>query len=373
MKTFLANLGTQLYDNNCRAIDMKSSLHILVLGNAELGNTDPVPLTKRAIRVALAPFAALDELPARHELMPINGTSKVFKTVLMTIGSVYWTFMVLKKILRFKADVLIVPYVDSAGLISAIVATVLRKRSVLQAVGSDLKISTRSFLPRCIVSSALKFASGTICVSKDLERIAKSLGARRTIVILPPTDLPPSFKERNVQENMIISVANLFPVKGMSFLVKAMQRIPMAKLVIIGDGPEKKNLESLTVDLGIEDRVLFLGSIRHGPEFWDWLRRASVFVLPSLSEGFPRTIIEAMACGLPIVATSVGGIPDIVENQINGLIVPPKNERLLADAVVKVLDSKPFREKASEINKTAATKYSIDIIGKEIYDYLLTL
>jgi glycosyltransferase involved in cell wall biosynthesis len=106
--------------------------------------------------------------------------------------------------------------------------------------------------------------------------------------------------------------------------------------VIVGDGPERNNLKALALSLGIEDRVRFAG---FRPNARDFLRIFDAFVLPSIHEGTPMALLEAMHEGIPCVATNVGGIPEILENGQCGIMVPPKSPTELARACGMVLQN----------------------------------
>lgn len=136
----------------------------------------------------------------------------------------------------------------------------------------------------------------------------------------------------------IINVANLFPMKGQEWLLRALpevlERFPKTRCVLIGDGPERTPLETLAKELAIGDNVLFAGSASSP---WRLARGNDIFVLPSLSEGFGLAILEAWARGLPVIASRVGGIPEVVEDGRTGLLVAPRDRRALVQAVVKLL------------------------------------
>jgi glycosyltransferase involved in cell wall biosynthesis len=156
----------------------------------------------------------------------------------------------------------------------------------------------------------------------------------------------------------------------MSYLIRAMAHLKDGSLVIIGDGPQRRKLESLSKHLELNDRVFFTGWISDRSKIFDYLKQSTVFVLPSLSEGRPRVLLEAMACGLPVVATDVGGVPEVVVDGVNGLLVPPRDEKALAEAIEHVFNNVDFRRRASAENVKATTEYLPSVIGQKIYDYL---
>jgi glycosyltransferase involved in cell wall biosynthesis len=156
----------------------------------------------------------------------------------------------------------------------------------------------------------------------------------------------------------------------MSYLIRAMAHLKDGSLVIIGDGPQRRKLESLSKRLELNDRVFFTGWISDRSKIFDYLKQSTVFVLPSLSEGRPRVLVEAMACGLPVVATDVGGVPEVVADGVNGLLVPPRDEKALAEAIEHVFNNVDFQRMVSAENVKATTEYLPAVIGQKIYDYL---
>jgi len=143
---------------------------------------------------------------------------------------------------------------------------------------------------------------------------------------------------------IIGTVGWLVPIKGHTWLVRAVPRVlaefPQACVVLIGDGPLLGELKHLAAELGISPHVMFLGTRHDIPEC---LAALDLFVLPSLNEGMGRALIEAMAVGCPVVATRVGGIPDIVADGTTGLLVPPRDDRALAEAILTLLRDRSRR------------------------------
>lgn len=134
-----------------------------------------------------------------------------------------------------------------------------------------------------------------------------------------------------------ITVSRLSPEKDLATLLKAVrlvkETIPEFELMIVGDGPERERLEQITAALHLESRVRFLGERNDVP---DLLTQAGFYVSSSLTEGISLTLLEAMSVGLPIVATSVGGNPEIVQQPDTGLLVPSANAALLSDAICEM-------------------------------------
>ena len=133
---------------------------------------------------------------------------------------------------------------------------------------------------------------------------------------------------------------------------------PHYRLVIVGDGPQRITLQQLAGRLGIEHRVTFTGRLPQH-QVKKWMRRAKVFVLPSTEEGMGVVLIEALASGTPVVASKVGGIPDVVTSDV-GILVPPKNSQALANALRGILQNPSDWDKMSHRARQRAV---------ELYDW----
>jgi len=141
-----------------------------------------------------------------------------------------------------------------------------------------------------------------------------------------------------LDERMILFVGALKPVKGLSHLIEALGRMRHEgnwRLHIIGDGPLRDRLPERIEDAGITDRVRMEGEVLH-QQIGDWMNAADVLVLPSLNEGCPNVVLESQACGTPVVASRVGGVPDILDEK-RGIMVPPGDAAALAEALRRAL------------------------------------
>ncbi|GAA1930775.1 glycosyltransferase family 4 protein [Nocardioides marmoribigeumensis] len=147
--------------------------------------------------------------------------------------------------------------------------------------------------------------------------------------------------------------------KGVETLLEALARLssPEARLVLVGDGDDVPWLRSRATDLGIADRVVWRGSL-HGDDLVHAYQDAAVVVLPSLteSESFGMTLIEAMSCGRPVVGSAVGGIPYVVRDGVDGLLVPPGDATALAAALDRLLSSPSERIRLGDAGRAAAVE-----------------
>src|SRR5438445_4273202 len=148
---------------------------------------------------------------------------------------------------------------------------------------------------------------------------------------------------------LIAVVANMYgQVKGHACLIEAARivcrAVPSAKFVLVGDGAERPKLEQQVGQVGLEKDFLFLGRRQDVPEL---LACCDLSVLPSEAEGMPNSVLESMAAGIPVVATRVGGTPEIILDGVDGLLVPPRNPPALADAILRVLQDADLARRLS--------------------------
>ncbi len=143
-------------------------------------------------------------------------------------------------------------------------------------------------------------------------------------------------------------VATLRSWKGHAHLVQALARLPNDDigLLIIGDGPQRENLHRLIGELGLGERVSLVGN---QADVVPWLQALDLFILPSYAnEGVPQSLMQAMACGLPVISTPVGSIPEIIDHQDTGLLVPPRDPAALATAIHELLEQPQRRQSLAE-------------------------
>jgi glycosyltransferase involved in cell wall biosynthesis len=241
-------------------------------------------------------------------------------------------------------------YPDAAG--AAWVARLLGIPYVVKVHGSDLNLQAEFRLRRPQIRSALRGAAGVVAVSQALARKAIDLGARPDTVeavyngvdthLFHRGDRNAARLRLNLPADVpiVLYVGNLKATKGCHDLVEAFpalaDRHPDARLVYVGDGPCRGNLEDRAAALCCAPAVRFAGAVDHAA-LADWFRAANVLCLPSHNEGVPNVVLEAMACGIPIVATTVGGIPEVVPDHA-GILVPPHQPHELGTALVEAFE-----------------------------------
>jgi glycosyltransferase involved in cell wall biosynthesis len=190
-----------------------------------------------------------------------------------------------------------------------------------------------------VFSLAARLAGRVVCVSKDAADLSvrSGLSARRVTTIWNGIDTQKFPFRGPCPTGPAIVVARLAEGKNINALVRATplvrEQIPQFRLRVVGDGPCRPALEALTAELGLQEQVTFTGEADNVAE---QLGRASMFVLPSLSEGVSLSLLEAMATGLPVVATSVGGNVEVVREGETGFLVPPRDPAGLARAIIRL-------------------------------------
>jgi GalNAc-alpha-(1->4)-GalNAc-alpha-(1->3)-diNAcBac-PP-undecaprenol alpha-1,4-N-acetyl-D-galactosaminyltransferase len=226
----------------------------------------------------------------------------------------------------------------------AIMATRLTGIPVFISDRSNLKVKL-PLITRIGRKLLYRWAKGVIAQTESAKKlIEKGLKNKNVAVIHNP------LREINVtgaasRERIILNVGRLVREKGQEHLLEVFAKLdaPGWRLVILGEGPLRKTLEQKACKLRIEGRVEFPGAVK---DMDRWLAKASIFVLSSLSEGFPNALCEAMAAGLPCISFDCDTGPrDIIENGKNGLLVPVGDRQKLQTAISSLLNDSGLREK----------------------------
>jgi len=219
----------------------------------------------------------------------------------------------------------------------------------------------RRFGPKLLIYNFLdgfivRHADRVIAVSKEIARKARLAGidSKKICLIENGINLDRFLKNtasNSIKESLRIkkdalvvgTVGALTEEKGHLYLLKAIpkvvQKFPEVIFLFAGDGRERPNLEKTASYLGIKDSVIFAGMRKDVPQILPIL---DVFVLPSLNEGLPMALLEAQAAKVPVVATCVGAIPDVVEDRVTGMLILPKDPQAIAEAIIMILSDKKF-------------------------------
>ena len=247
--------------------------------------------------------------------------------------------------------------------------------------GSDVTIlgSDRSYMP--VNTMSVEKADAITAVSKFIAVEAReNLGIKQDIKVIPnfvdsEKFAPAPCKEDEIRDGrdvVITHISNFRPVKRIQDLVYAMRivtkEVPGARLVLVGNGPERHRIERLVDRLDLGRHVKFTG---FRSDISNLLACTDVLVLCSETESTPLTLLEGMSSSLPVVATDVGGIPEIVEDGVNGYLVPPKHPEAIAERILELnADPKLRRRLGGAARDTILERYTIDrIVGQYIDVY----
>jgi glycosyltransferase involved in cell wall biosynthesis len=220
-----------------------------------------------------------------------------------------------------------------------------------------------------LAAHAGRLAKVFVCVSRSSLEMMQEAGVPTAVLKVVPNgvDLSRFSYSGSDPRGAAITVARLSPEKDLATLLQAVARtldaVPDFRIDIVGGGPSHGELVALAQTLGIADHVAFLGDRSDVPEL---LRHARMFILSSRTEGLPVSLLEAMACGLPVVATRVGGTPEAVVDRTTGLLVPPADPSALADAIREVWTDPAFAMSlARSARAKAEREFDIDsMIGQ---------
>jgi len=269
---------------------------------------------------------------------------------------------------RGKSNILVAqsPY---EGIVAVLGRALARLRGVRPAVVVEVhgdweevpRLFRRLWFPR-LAETVMARAARAVLRRADVVRVISRFTEEKVRQVCPQTPLVkfPTFTDLEVfletpaparavvDFPYILYVGMLVPSKGVEVLIRAFDRIrqerPDVRLVLIGSGHAEGQFRSLAQTLGLERAVHFMPPMTQ-PELASWMQASACLVLPSLSEGLGRVVVEAMASGRPVVGTRVGGVPELIVDGATGFLVPPGDAEALADRVLRLLKD-PLRADA---------------------------
>lgn len=200
------------------------------------------------------------------------------------------------------------------------------------------------------------FSRGLIAQTDFAKSVLFEQVRHANIEVIPNPLVTIDIDESVKKEKILLNVGRLVEEKGQKYLIEAFARLSCDgwRLVILGEGPQRVELEDLVLRLGVGERVELRGTER---DVMGWLAKSSIFVFPSISEGFPNALAEAMASGLACVSFDCNAGPrDLIKNNVNGMLVPVRDIGALSSAVQKLIDDEGFRMKlGAEARKVSST------------------
>ncbi len=354
---------TSLYPNNAQprhGVFVEQRLrHLVASGHVEIKVIAPVPWFPwshpRFGRYAQYACAAHDEVRygiavshPRYPSIPKIGMAPA--PFLMAAA----TAAAMRRVIEdgYDFDLIDAHYFYPDGVAAVMLGKLLGKLVVVTARGSDINLIARYRVPAALIRWAMRHTAGLVTVSRALKEALVALGvsAEKITVLRNGVDLELFHPvEREAERRRLgltgvtlISVANLVEGKGHDVVIRALARLPETNLLVAGDGPQEHALRALAQGLGVAGRVRFLGGMAQ-EELRCYYTAADVLVLASAREGWPNVLLEAMACGTPVVATRVGGIPEILAPGGPGILVDERTPEAVAAAVRALCADAPDR------------------------------
>ncbi len=305
-----------------------------------------------------------------------QGKSKLLSSMAMVHFMLASQFPLARLVRKEGFDVINAHFAMPAGAPAMKVSKLTSTPLVTTLVGGDLYTPEEPLfmsLFRTILSPGYRYIfshSALTAISTDTIKRARALGCNEKVVLTPygidtkkfsrkPPDKKLVKKLGTGGKTVLISVSRLSRRKGLDYLLRAVAALgDGVKLIMVGDGVERESLTKLSDELGIRDRVVFVGKVPN-EKLLDYYNLADIFVLPSLHEGMGIVFLEAMACGLPVVTTNIGGMVDFVKDGKTGLLVDPKNAEQLSDALSKLITDKKLRGRiAKSGERLVRTEYT---------------
>lgn len=298
----------------------------------------------------------------------------------------------LKNLIESKKIDLILGYnMIPDGIAAVKLANNLKLPVAFWAIGTDVNgIAAYNKINHYLSRKSIEDSQVVFTESMDLERKVKCFSRKNinvktfykgidisNFIDLPQKKVLINKLKLSHDNKYMLFVGRLIYDKGIYELahtfITISKRYPNFNLILIGEELEKEKLESKFRDNGILDRVQFKGVIPY-TEIANYMKASDLLVLPSWAEGLPNVVMEAMATGLPVIATDVGGIPEILENGVTGISVPAKNAEKLTEAVIEMMENEKLREKcirnAKELMKN---KFDVKKNVHVLYEMLLEM
>jgi len=325
--------------------------------------------------------AALHGIPAReirHGIAVHHPRFLTIPKVGMTLAPTLLYLALRRAVPRLLAaegdiDLIDAHYFYPDGVAAVMLGRLLGKPVVITARGSDISLIPRYALPRLQIQWAARHAAGLIAVCQALKNALAGLGVEEhRIRVLPngvdlaqfqPRPRAEARKRLGIDRPTLLSVGLLIPRKGHDLVIRSLAGLPGVGLMIAGQGPERSALERLARDVGVAERVRFLGLVAHA-DLAELYSAADALVLASSREGWANVLLEAMACGTPAIASDVWGNAEVVTEPAAGLLVA-RDAVAIAAAVRRLLAAPPARQDtrryAERFGWQSTTKGQIDL------------
>lgn len=332
--------------------------HLLASGKVESKVVAPVPWfpSRNAYFGEYAVHASAPREEQRHGIQVFHPRYPLLPKIGMTLAPflLAWAVRpVIGRILRGYAFELIdAHYFYPDGVAAILLGRHFGKPVVITARGTDVNLIPRHRLPRAMIRWAARHAAGIITVARALkdDLINAGVSGERIEVLRNGVDLHlfrPVERETTRRRLMLsratlLSVGHLIRRKAHDLVIRALRWLPEMDLIVIGDGPEREALGALARASGLGDRVRFVGALAQ-EELRNYYGAADALVLASSREGWANVLLESMACGTPVVASRIGGTPEVVAASEAGVLMTERTPESVAEAVQRLFAGYPDR------------------------------
>ena len=328
----------------------------------------------------------------RQELMEGVNVVRLFSPRIKVIGALFFLTCLTGYLIKHRSQYSLIHtfQIGYTSSLSILMGTLLNKPSLLKLAssgsGGDIQRARRTIWGRFFLYMAKK-ASRIIMVSKTVEQelMAEAINPKKLCRISNGVDLKSYDKGENKGQTRnklkipdrktVIYTGRLSPEKGVDFLLRCFSKViksTSCQLIIVAEGPEKNHIMKRIDQLALSDVILV---IPPADEIAPYLKAADLFVLPSQFEGLSNSLLEAMACGLPVISTRVGGSIDVIESGVNGLLVESNDENGLFQAISNVLEDSHLADNLGKhARETIEEKHDMDSIADQyskVYNCLI--
>ncbi len=345
--------GAEIYSYKLASHLSKLNNHLTVLVPAVNGMTFHDLIISNTFKISYFPYIKI----------------KLISGLIYSVGLIIKTLTLIRKSKRFD---LIHAHTGIYPMIGGfILSKLLRIPFFITCHGSDIRINRKNTVLKLIQNYIFQRSKCVIVVSNELKTILKDEIRNLSIEIVPAGVDKNSFKDlphkwSNKTRVKVLFVGNLRKIKNPKIILEALKKLKQyefnIELIMIGTGPLYEALKVFCNQYDLTN-VIFIPQVPH-KNLHQYYKKADLFVMPSLSEGTPLALLDAMASGLPIIASKIGGISDLIKNNYNGILIEPTNIDLLVDKIKYLIENPEIAEKLGKNAQKSSNLISWDIITK---------
>ncbi|NIM19919.1 MAG: glycosyltransferase [Candidatus Latescibacteria bacterium] len=347
----------------------------------------PVPFFPSFIK--FRKYSAYSKIPRQDNISGIDVaypryfvTPKILRSLhgFFLLASVFFSYR--RVIKRYQPDLILGFHAYPYGFANVAIARIFNLPVFIGCRGSDINYLTKTFWRRKIITWTLRRCEKVLSVSESLKDEIVKLGIDEARVAVIPNGIDLELFARTAKKKarqiigmdeeapICVCVGRMSPEKGVDVVVRALEHVQTEglRLLLVGSGSEEDRLKTLATQLNVDEKIMFAGEKAY-TEIPNWLCASDVLVLPSRNEGHPNAVLEALACGVPVIASRVGGVPEIITSPELGLLVDPDNPVQLARAIDQALARRWDPEKISGAVKRSWNSVAQDIL-REASDYI---